>query len=373
MKTLILIGGGHTHVLVMNLWAQNPLPNVELVLVSPSPQTPYSGMLPGLVAGHYNYSEVHIDLAVLAEQTGVRFIEAEVVGLDLPAKLVKLATGEPLPADVVSIDIGSTPTLDVQGAAEHAIAVKPISHFYQAWRALNERGGLGQKPASVAVVGAGAAGVELVLAMDHYWQSQGWRSPPSLHLVQTQTGLPQGYRPAVQRAMARECKRRGITVHESFKVEAVEAERLRSCDGRSLSYDRLFWCTQASAAAWPGQSGLAVDERGFIAIADSLQSTSHPWVFAAGDTATQVANPRPKAGVYAVRQAPVLHHNLRAALSGEPLRTHCPQSDFLSLLALGDKRAVATKWGFTLSGTWVWRWKDRIDRRFMNQFPAYHP
>jgi selenide,water dikinase len=168
----------------------------------------------------------------------------------------------------------------------------------------------------------------------------------------------------------------GVAVHTDARVERVEAGCLLLADGRRACWDELFWCTGAAAAPWVAASGLQTDARGFLAVSDTLQSLSDQRVFGAGDIATQVNHPRPKAGVYAVRQGPVLARNLRAAALGKPLRTHRPQRRFLSLVSLGDRRAAADRGPFSVSGKWVWRWKDSIDRKFMARFeqlPASMP
>jgi len=368
-KTLILAGGGHSHVLVLKQWASAPLPDIDVVLISPAQQTPYSGMLPGLVAGHYQFDETHIDLVALAEKVGIKFIQASVVGIDTNTRNVITDQGQQLRADTLSIDCGSTPDLSVPGAKAHVIPVKPIAGFYQRWQAVNAQLQHSDKQHHIAIVGGGAAGVELALAMDYYWRHHG-KPPvlPQLHLVQMGSGLPEGYPRRLQKIMARRFRDAGIEVHENFTVSAVQANALVGSSEQRLTVDDVFWCTQASAPEWPGASGIETNAAGFIRINDCLQSISHEWIFAAGDIGQSVNHPRPKAGVFAVRQGPILFDNLCRHLQGQALQTFQPQKRFLSLLACGEKYAVGTKYGITFHGHWVWRWKDRIDRRFMEQF-----
>jgi len=359
-RDLVLVGGGHAHALVLRMLAMDPVPGARLTLVSPASHTPYSGMLPGLVAGHYSFEDTHIDLARLCQWAGVRFLRDAVTALDPRRRELHFRDRPPLGYDLLSLDIGSQPTLDVvPGAREYAVPVKPVADFWQRWQA----GLAGHEGQRIAVVGGGAGGLELALAMAHALAGKG----ATLVLYCGGELLPGYHRSA--RAAARDAiGRLGVVLEEGARVAEVAAGELRLEDGRRQSFDALYWCTAASAAPWVADSGLAVDDRGFLAVDDSLRSVDDGRVFAAGDIATQVNHPRPKAGVYAVRQGPVLARNLRASLTGDALREHRPQQRFLSLLSLGERRATADRRPFSATGAWVWRWKDRIDRAFMRRF-----
>ena len=374
-RDLVLVGGGHSHALVLRMLAMRPVGGLRITLISPASHTPYSGMLPGLVAGHYSFEETHIDLARLCQWAGVRFVAAEVTALDPARQRLSLAGRPDLEYDLVSIDIGSQPELDsVPGAREYAVPVKPVAGLWQRWQSLEQRlqAAPDQRSHRIAVVGGGAGSVELVLAMAHRLAGR----PVLLELWCGAAQILQGYNAGARRAVAAALARHDVAVHIDARVERVEPGCLILADGRRAPWDELFWCTGAAAAPWVAASGLQVDTRGFLAVTDTLQSLSDQRVFGAGDIATQVHHPRPKAGVYAVRQGPVLAHNLRAAALGKPLRTHRPQRRFLSLVSLGDRRAAADRGPFSLSGQWVWRWKDSIDRKFMARFqqlPASMP
>lgn len=363
-RDLVLVGGGHAHAIVLRKLAMRPSPGVRLTLVSPASHTPYSGMLPGLVAGHYGFEATHIDLARLCQWGGVRFLRDEVRALDPAARNLHFDTRPPLTYDLLSLDIGSQPTLDsVPGAREHAVPVKPVADFWARWRA-----GLGRhRGQRLAVVGGGAGGVELILAMAHALDGAA-----ALTLYCGGSLLP-GYHRGARTAARRALQRFAVRVRDAARVARVDAGSLHLDDGGCEAFDTLYWCTAAAAAPWVAASGLATDERGFLAVDDCLRSTDDERVFAAGDIATQVAHPRPKAGVYAVRQGPALAFNLRAALAGEALRAHRPQQRFLSLLSLGERRATADRGPFSVTGAWVWRWKDRIDRSFMRRFRELPP
>ena len=364
---LVLVGGGHAHALALRMLAMQPLAGLRITLVSPASHTPYSGMLPGLVAGHYSFEETHIDLARLCQWAGVRFIEAEVTALDPAARRLSLAGRPDIAYDLVSVDIGSGPEMDsVPGAREHAVPVKPVAGLWQRWRNLHQRvlERSGEEACRIAVVGGGAGGVELALAMAHRLADL----PVGFDLWCGGAQILQGYNARARAGVLAALERHGVAVHTASRVARVEPGCLQLEDGTRHGFAELFWCTGAAPAPWIAASGLSTDAGGFLAVRDTLQSPDDDRVFGAGDIAVQLNHPRPKAGVFAVRQAPVLAHNLRARLLGRPLREHRPQRRFLSLVSLGDRQATADKGPFSLSGAWVWRWKDRIDREFMARF-----
>ncbi|WP_051340541.1 selenide, water dikinase SelD [Azospirillum halopraeferens] len=362
-KDLVLIGGGHAHVQVLRRFGMRPEPGVRLTLVARDVETPYSGMLPGFVAGHYGHDDIHIDLMHLARFAGARVIHDEATGLDRAAGRVLCRRQPPLRYDVVSLDIGSAPRADaVPGAAEHAVPVKPVDRLAARWRTLMAEAEGAERPLAVTVVGGGPAGTELVLAMHH---RLGARVRPALV---TRGALLAHHDPRVAAALRRVLAERGVTLHEHAPVARVEPDGLVLADGRRLPADRVLWTTQAGAAPWLADTGLALDAGGFVRVAPTLRSVTDPRVFAAGDVASMDGHPRPKAGVFAVRHGPPLAANLRRSLRGEPLRPFVPQTRFLSLIATGDRAAVASRGPFVARGRWVWRWKDWIDRRFMRAF-----
>lgn len=381
-RDLVLVGGGHSHVLALRMLGMRPIAGLRITLVSPASHSPYSGMLPGLIAGHYRFEQAHIDLARLCQWAGARFVEAEVTALDPAVRCLSFAGRPALHYDVVSIDIGSQPELDsVPGARRYATPVKPVAGLWQRWQALydrvsargtNARGTSARGTSArnsgddcrIGVVGGGAGSVELVLAMAHRLQD----TPVCFDLWCAASGILPDYNARARRSVMAALQQRGIRVHLDARVKEVDAHALILADGRHAAYDELFWCTGATPAAWIAASGLATNAAGFLAVRDTLQALHDDCIFAAGDIAAQVNYPRPKAGVFAVRQGPVLAHNLRALLLRQPLRQHRPQRRFLSLISLGDQQATADKGGFSATGHWVWRWKERIDRAFMARF-----
>ncbi|MBK8762831.1 MAG: selenide, water dikinase SelD [Sulfuritalea sp.] len=379
LRDIVLIGGGHSHVVVLRLFAMRPLPGVRLTLICTDTDTPYSGMLPGYIAGHYSFDEVHIDLRRLAEFAGARYYRDEVIGIDRAERQVLCRNHPPVSYDAVSINIGSTPQLgQVPGAAEHAVPVKPIRRFNERWLALFERVRAHAGATTIAVVGAGAAGVELTLAMQHRLRRELTalgRDPDELrfHLFSAEPAILPTHNAAVRRAFETVLATRGVSVRCNAEVTEVAAGRLRARDGTTLDADEIVWVTQAGGAAWLRDTGLALDDAGFIRVTETLQSETDPQIFAAGDCAAMTGHPLEKAGVFAVRMGPPLAENLRSIITREEPRRYRPQSRWLALISTGDKHAVASRGGFYARGDWIWRWKDWIDRRFMRKFCDLSP
>lgn len=373
VKDLVLIGGGHAHLAVLRRFGMAPVPGLRLTLIARDLHTPYSGMLPGYLAGHYGFDDCHIDLGPLARFAGVRLYHGEAQGLDLEARQVQVRGRPPVGFDLVSINVGSRPnTLDVPGAAEHALAVKPIDRFLDRWESLQGRVLMSPGPFRVLVVGAGAGGVELALATQHRLRERlrGAGDDPgrlSFTLLTRGPEILPTHNPGVQRRFRRLLTERGITLLTDHEVVEIRAAEVLAQGQPPIGADAVLWVTDAAAPDWPREAGLAVDTQGFIQVDASLQSCSHPGVFAAGDVAA-LPSARPKSGVFAVRQGPVLADNLRRAAMGRPLRPYRPQRHFLGLIGTGERYAVASRGGWSLEGAWLWGAKDWIDRRFMARF-----
>lgn len=374
VKDVVLVGAGHAHVQVLRRFGMRPLPGVRLTLISRELHTPYSGMLPGLIAGHYGFDEAHIDTAPLARFAGARLYGDEVIGLDLAQRLVLCRQRPPVLYDILSLDIGSRPnTGGVPGATEHAIPVKPIDGFLARFEALRARVLAGQSR-RVLVVGGGAGGVELLLALEHRLRrdlAERGGDPRALGfaLVAGEGGLLPGFPRAFRRRFVAELTERGIALHAGARVRAVEAgAAILDGERGRIAADEILWTTEAAPAGWLAETGLALDARGFVRVDATLRAFGRDEVFAAGDTIAFDPRPLPRSGVYAVRAGPVLADNIRAALTGRPLRPYRPQADALSIVSTGGRHAVAARNGLTVAGGWVWRWKDWIDRRFMRRF-----
>ncbi len=368
VKDLVLVGGGHSHVSVLKAFAMAPVAGLRVTLVSRSYQSPYSGMLPGVVAGHYQSTHAYIDLMALSASCGVRFINAEVSGLNLTGRAVQFERRPPLPFDVLSLNTGSTPQVASKPIQDDpaVLVAKPIDQFLDKWRRLEAQIEGASEQLKVCVVGGGAAGVELALATQFRFRALAL--PPKLEIVTAGGDILEMHNAGVRRRLRRILNERGIRLTTDTRVTQRSESGVTTAAGGNIECDAVLWVTQAAAASWLAESGLDSDEHGFITINEYLQSTSHPCVFAVGDVATSVTQPRPKAGVFAVRQGMPLAENLRRAALGEPLKAFKPQRRFLSLISTGNRYAIASRGRWSAEGQWVWRWKDRIDQRFMHRF-----
>lgn len=364
MKRLLLVGAGHAHAQVLQGWARAPLPGVELVVVSPQALAPYSGMVPGWLAGHYRFDEIVIDFAALARAAGARWVADELHALDAGAQQVRLAGGEVLPYTLLSLNVGSTLRPPVLPGAR-VLSLRPLSALRPAWEAVLDewRTAGSTAPLHVAAVGGGAAGFESVLAaVAHLRRLRPDRDVRGSLFSRGAELLP-GTARAARRAAERALAAAGVALRLGTPGDAS------TLAGAGL----VLWATGAQAHDWQRDAsrrgGLAASDEGFIVVDAQLRSSSHPGVFAVGDGAHWPAGaPLPKAGVYAVRQGPVLLANLRAALTGGALRAYAPQRQFLALLATADGRAIAARGPWGAHGRWAWHWKDRIDRGFIGRF-----
>lgn len=367
---LVLLGGGHSHIEVLRR-----LPDfarsTRVTLVSPASLTPYSGMLPGAIAGHYTIHDSHIDLDGLACAAGARFVRACATRIDAARQCVLLDDGESIDYDVLSLDIGSTSSASrVAGAEEIALDMKPAGGILERSAALLSRVASGEVR-DISVIGAGAAGIEVLLALHRRGLTASVPQTPSLRFTLHDAGmhiLP-GYPSRARKVVSRILCERSIDVRLGDGIARIEACGLLSTRGQWFPADAIVWTGGPAAPPLLADSGLALDPSGFVAVNSGLQSTSHSSVFAAGDCASVIGHAYPKSGVYAVRQGPVLAQNLECALARKAdLIEFRGQRRALSIITCGERYAVAAYGPVAAEGRWVWRWKDRIDRKFVARY-----
>ncbi len=361
---LILVGGGHAHVQVLRRLAMHPNPRLRVTVVLDRPEAVYSGMVPGFVAGDYAYHELAIDVVPLARRAGATVVLAPAHRIDADARRIELVGRPPLRYDLASLDVGSSVRgAELPGVAQFALSTRPIARFVSELGPRLE--GHGDAP-SIAVVGGGAAGVELCFTLDGRLRREGRK--PSIRLITSDSVCLPNYESAVRGRIEEEARRRGIVLTYNAPVASVTQDAVVTEDDR-FSADLCVWAAGAAPTELITRSPLPKNDDGFVRVSSTLQVVGHPELFAVGDCAQLEDAPWvPKAGVYAVRQGPFLSRNLRAAARGGRLRAYHPQRDFLSLLHLGDRRALASKWGRVATGRLALVLKDRIDRRFVARF-----
>jgi selenide,water dikinase len=341
---LVLLGGGHAHAVVLLKLRDFISKNLDVTLVSEGPVHTYSGMVPGVIAGHYAAAEAQMDLARLARNAGAAFVQGRINRVDADAKQVELAGGQVLAYDIASLNLGSTPG----GPAANAIPAKPFEPFFSRWQALL---GQGPKAPRIAIAGAGAAGVELAMAMKQALDARGTGGSVTLFSERNVFSI------AVATRIKRALDRLAIDLRASTQAPAS-----------NTGFDAMFWVTGAAAPPLLRESGMRTDARGFALVDASLRSVSHPDVFAAGDNASLEGAEVPKSGVYAVRQGAVLAENLTRVVRGMPMLDYRPQKKSLALISCGGKYAIASRGNWSAEGAWAWKWKDWLDRRWMARF-----
>lgn len=359
VRDLVLVGGGHTHALILRSWGMSPLPGVRITVIDPEPEAAYSGMLPGFVAGHYPREALGIDLVRLARFCGARYVQGLVDRIDPAAKTIHVQGRPAIEYDLASVDVGVSSAMpEMPGFDRHAIGAKPLGPFAEAWQRVRDD----PTRQSMVVIGGGVAGCELAMAMAHSGKGMA-RTVTLVERGRIGKGLGAPAAARLLRALAEA----SVIVLEDRSATRIASDAVHLKDGTRVEADFVAGISGARPHDWLRTSGLT-DENGYLAVDARLQ-TRDPAVFAAGDCAHMTHAPRPKAGVYAVRQAPVLLHNLKAVLSGTgKLRRYRPQKDYLKLISLGGKSALAERFGLSFRGPLLWQWKDHIDRRFMNRF-----
>jgi selenide,water dikinase len=362
---LLLIGGGHAHLAVLELLAKRRRSGIDVTLVSAHDSQIYSGMLPGHLAGHYTLAQCSIPLDPVAEAAQADFVRGRVVALDLAQRIAITDGGGVLPFDVVSLDIGPAPDRSTIPGLQHTLSVRPVEQLLEAWRTLELRFAGTPLAQTLAVLGGGAAGTEVIAALAYRAQQANLQL--KLNLVTGRAGLLPDMPAAARRLMRRRLTALGVRVIEA-DAESVRENAVMIRGAGEFYADIIITALGTSAATWPSESGLKCDGKGFIAVNHRLQSVSHPFVFAAGDCASMVGRKHRKSGVYAVRAGPALGENLLRALTQRRLISHRPQKRALYLISAGAQDAVGV-WGpLVIDGAWVWRWKDRIDRKFVHRF-----
>lgn len=343
MKRIVLAGAGHAHAVVLASLARNALYGAAVTLVSPRARQIYSGMLPGVIAGHYREEEAGIDVAGLAERAYAEFFEDSIVALDARNRTLRLRGGKQLGYDFLSLNVGSRVDTSAPGSAQHAVPVKPFENL------------LSWKAGHVAIAGGGAAGVELAMAIRHRG------------VEVTVYSEHDAFTGDAARRVARMLRRRRVDYRRGMRADAVEPGPVVVSGSARQAFDLVLWASGAAALPFFATSGLALDERGFVRVDEALQSVSHPEVLAVGDCA---ALGEAKSGVHAVRQGAVLADNLRCLVRGVRPEPYQPREKALLILTCGGRYAIAMRGDWSAQGRWVWWWKNAIDRRWLKNLAA---
>lgn len=371
MPHLLLIGAGHAHAFVLEAFAQRPDPNIVITVVSDHALAAYSGSIPAWLSGEYSLRETQIDVAALCQRAGATLVQSPVVALDTKTRRVTLANGAIVSFNVASLNVGSTLVAPANSGENlpYLLTMRPLSSLYHRWQSLlNEAEQLPHgSHQRVVSVGGGAAGCETLMSVlaklrqqrpDITWQGS---------LVNASDTLLPGAGRLPRWLIRRAMRRAGIAVHHGIHGVALANGGIHTSEGELIDADIVLWATGAVGHLWLSETALPLDEQRFIHVDKTLAVAGATTLFAAGDCA-RFQPPLPKAGVYAVRQGPLLAENLRSACHGEPLTAWQPPKHVLALIGTGDGHAIASKGAIGFSGRWVWQWKKRIDARFIARF-----
>lgn len=360
---IVLAGGGHAHLGVLESWIKSPPADTQTWLITPEPYAAYSGMIPGWMSGHYGDAEHLIDLRPLARLAGVKLVLDRIIGLNAGEQQVTLGGGEVLGFDLLSLATGGEADLSsLASLGAGLLPVKPVNQFVERWPSLLAEAAQTSEY-HLVIVGGGAAGVELAFAASQAFKN---KAPSArLTLVAGAVGLLIGHGNAVRRQVERALQSRKIEVL-ICDAEADGEHLLRLSDGSTLRPNAVIAATGSRAPAWLAGSGLSLSQDGYIKIGADLRSVSHPSIFAAGDVVERVDLTMARSGVHAVKAGPVLAANLRAVLSGGKMQAYRPRRRTLYLLSTGDSSAILSWGGFSVAGRFVWWLKDWIDRAFVN-------
>lgn len=371
---IVLLGVGHTNAHVLKMWRMQPLDGANLICVSDFPLVSYSGMLPGVLAGLYPQEQMEIDLVRLCTASGARLIVDRVTGVDVTHRELQFGSRPPLRYDWLSIGIGSRPRVDGIDVVcpERLLAIKPMQTFLQRLDQAFQRlpDSRTARP-TITVIGGGVGGIEIACCLRNRLQ-QHFPGGFSLRMVSA-SEVGSGLLPATVARVGDLFRKRDVELVEGSPVGEIGDGEIVLQNGRRLASDLNLLATGAVASEFLKSVPLPRDARGFLLTRATLQSIGNDRVFAVGDSGTLEENPTEKAGVFAVRQGPILWKNLRRSLQGRSLMAYRPQTGFLKLLNQGDGSAIAEYMGRSLAGRWAWKLKDRIDRRFMSMYQDYRP
>jgi len=369
MKRLVLVGGGHAHLSVLEKLTRESINGVEVVLVTPNRYQNYSGMLPGWIAGHYSREQSRVDLMPLVNDAGVKLVTASVIEMSAEARTLTLSDGQLLKYDYLSLDIGSeTQTDGLEALGSRLLPVKPLDVFFEQWPEILKQA-THKKDYALVVVGGGAAGVELALAAQYALKKTGAQS--HVTLIVSPDGLLKGHNDGVRKRVLAYARKAGIVLYQQAAMGLVDG--LLFTDGHRIYADTVIAATGAKPLSWLKRSGLTLNEQGYISVDAKHRTYSHPEVFAVGDTCARTDVQMARSGVHAVKAGPILADNLFTVMAGDEtvadrLTTYQPRAHSLYLLACGPKYAIAS-WGrVSFEGRWVWSLKDWIDRGFIKRF-----
>ena len=364
-KNLVLVGGGHAHLTVLLNLAGYVQRGHRVTIIGPSPYHYYSGMGPGMLSGIYRPQEVRFHVKRMVQDRGGTFLEDKVMRIDPVKRILFLQSEKQMPYDVVSFNTGSEVPLQpilstMQG---NIIPVKPVINLLKASRLIIKN--LIERKMNFIVIGGGPAGVEVAANLWRLTQEN--QREVKIILIAGQR-LLRGFPDRARTLTLRSFSRRGMEVIEGNHVKEIRKEAVLLADGKRLSFDFALIALGIKPSPLFKQSNLPTGEDGGLLVNSHLQSVAHPEIFGGGDCISLSGHPLAKVGVYAVRQNPILSHNLLAALEGGEMQIFTPQKDYMLIFNMGNGRGIFWRKKFIWNGRLPFLLKDYIDRKFMREF-----
>lgn len=361
MTSIVLIGGGHAHLYVIKKLLIQATKLYQVTLVSPSRYQYYSGMFSGYIEGLYSEEEIRIDLKKLCERAKITFIQHKAERLDPANNLVFLDNGDSIYYDLISFNIGSF--TNTPANINDGMTIKPNHVLPKIVQSLKHS----EHP---VIVGGGASGIELSLSLQAYRNTRGQKHPVTLI---SQSQLLNQYSSKISKQMVRIISKKNIVLSCHTKVISIHDQTVKTSSGVHIPYTSLLWLTGPKASPIFKLSNLQTDEKGFLSVRDTLQSTSHSNIFGAGDCVTIKHYPKlAKNGLYAIRQAPLLWNNIINYLKQKPLEPFQPQKRFLAIISTGNKEGFLIYAPFASHGRWQWKLKQYIDQSFIRSYQALY-
>lgn len=362
MKTLVLVGGGHSHLHCLEQLVEEKPPDIRVLLISPSVHQYYSGMFSGFAEGLYDTDDIRINLERLSGAAGAEFTADRIVEIDPSARQLTGASGTIYNYDIVSFDIGSDASLPEE--MKHQIPPNKPNHLFPD---LLEQV---RESALPVIVGGGAAGVELAFSI-HAWRKQ--QGLPGNSVLLSSSSLLSADGKRVRKSVESIAARKSLNFFTDHRVEGIDGDSILTSSGKSFPFTEVLWVAGPASFGLFESAGLPTDDEGFLLVTDHLQAVGHPEIFGAGDCVSLQSYPSlPKNGVYAVREGPILWRNLKNQLASEDLVSFVPQKRYTSILSTGDGEALLINGGITLHGRLPLKLKQYIDMKFMKRFKSLY-
>jgi len=367
---IVLVGGGHSHCIFLKMWAMKKVkPPLDIILINPSGFTPYTGMLPGLISGNYTRKDAYVDLVKLCNASGVRLLIGSVGKINLHKKSVMVQGRAEITFDIISVNVGiKSMASDFLHQSESVVSAKPMDKLYKRWKEFLAKKYKNRKKA-VTIVGGGLGGLELAFAVKESLEKEA-----VLHEITViERGKILKYETDnLNKKLTKFLLAKKIKIIENINILRFNNNKILLSDGTNIHSDFTIMTAGAHPYTWIEKSGIPCNE-GFIVVDSYLKSSKFPFLYAAGDCAHLDSSPRPKAGVFAVRAGPYLFHNIISVFENRAPRKFFPQRNHLKLISIGGQKAISSGRGFQFSGNTIWRWKNFIDKKFMEGFSSLKP